>query len=82
MALRLYFSNLTIQVHYLSSVEQTPLDLSAAYGDFRVYDIIKTKLDSMPAPKDKKKGGKGGKEAKGGGKRPKSSASPDQKVRQ
>ena len=54
---------------------QNPVDLAASWGDARVYDIVKTKWDSLPPPNDKKKGGKGA--AKGGGKRPKSSASGD-----
>ena len=58
---------------------QNPVDLAAAWGDARVYDIVKTKWDSLPPPNDKKKGGKGagGKGGKGGAKRPKSSASGD-----
>ena len=40
------------------------MDVAAAWADLRVYDIVKTKFDSLPVPKDKKKGGKGDK--KGG----------------
>lgn len=57
-------------------LEQTPLDLSVAWADFRIYDIIKTKIDSMPPPKEKK-GGKGG---KGGAKGKKSASSRADKV--
>lgn len=47
------------------------MDIAAAYGDARVYDIVKTKWDSLPPPSDKKKKGKGA--AKKSAKRPKSS---------
>ena len=41
------------------------MDLAGAYGDLRVYDIVKAKWDGLPSSKDKKgKGGAGGK--KGG----------------
>lgn len=36
---------------------KTPIDLAAAYGDARVYDIIKTKCDSLPPLPDKNKAG-------------------------
>jgi len=39
-------------------VGKSPLDLAAAYGDPRVYDIIKAKWDTLPPAKptaDKKK---------------------------
>ena len=47
------------------------MDVAGAFADFRVFDCVKEKYDSLPPPNDKKKGkGKGG---KGGGKRPASS---------
>ena len=56
------------------------MDIAAAWSDFRVYDIVKTKWDSLPPPPDKKKGAKGAKGGSKGGKRPKSSASGGEKV--
>lgn len=50
-----------------------PVDIAASWADPRVYDIVKTKWDSLPAPNDKKKGGKGKKAA--GKKRPNSGPS-------
>lgn len=44
------------------------MDIAAAWADSRVYDIVKIKYDSLPAPNDKKKGGKGGGSNKKGGK--------------
>ena len=38
-----------------------PSEIAAAFADLRVYDIVRTKYDSLPAPNDKKKGAKGGK---------------------
>jgi hypothetical protein len=49
-----------------------PVDIASYWGDPRVYDIVKTKWDSLPPPQDKKKGAK-----KGGGKRPASTPSGD-----
>lgn len=59
--------------HVTCVSEQTPLELAVAWADFRIYDIIKTKIDSMPPPKEKK-GGKGG---KGKGKKSASSGGGD-----
>ena len=56
---------------------QNPVDIAAAFADPRVYDIVRVKFDSLPQPKDNKKGGKG----KGkGGNRPKSGAGTEGKV--
>ena len=49
-----------------------PVEVAGAFADFRVYDCVWEKYESLPPPSDKKKGkGKGGKGA--GGKRPASS---------
>ena len=58
---------------------QTPLDIAASWADLRVYDIVKTKWDSLPPLPDKKKGGKGGKKP-AAKKRPASGPSADGKV--
>ena len=47
------------------------MDVAVAYGDARVYDIVKTKWDSLPPPSDKKKKAAAA-ARKPGGKRPKS----------
>lgn len=57
---------------YLLVAGQNPVDIAAAFADPRVYDIVRLKFDSLPAPNDKKKGK--GKGAKG---RPKSSGTGD-----
>ena len=59
---------------------QTPVDIAASWADPRVYDIVKTKWDSLPPPPDKKKGGKGAKKP-AAKKRPQSGPSGDGKVR-
>ena len=51
----------------------TPMDLAASWADARVFNIVKAKWDSLPAPKDKKDDKKGGKKG-GGAKRPGSSS--------
>ena len=48
------------------------MDLAASWADARVFNIVKTKWDSLPVPKDKKDEKKGAK--KGGAKRPGSSS--------
>lgn len=35
--------------------EETPLDIAAAYADFKVYSLIKERWDALPVVKDKKK---------------------------
>uniref|UniRef100_UPI003AAB4BB1 ankyrin repeat and EF-hand domain containing 1a n=1 Tax=Centroberyx gerrardi TaxID=166262 RepID=UPI003AAB4BB1 len=40
--------------------EQNCLDIARAYADFRIIDLIKDKMDSLPKPKETKRG-KGGK---------------------
>lgn len=47
---------------------QNPVDIAGAFADFRVYECVKEKYESLPPPSDKKKG-----KGKGGGKRPASS---------
>jgi len=44
---------------------QNPMDLAGAWGDLRVYELIRTKWDSMPPMNDKNKKG-GGKGTSGG----------------
>ena len=51
---------------------QNAVDIAGYWADPRVYDIVKTKWDSLPPVNDKKKGAK-----KGGGKRPASTPSGD-----
>ncbi len=65
-----FFSEIGFSQLHFSFAGHNPVDIAGAFADFRVYDCVKEKFDSLPAPNDKKKGkGKGGK----GGKRPASS---------
>ena len=50
------------------------MDLAAAWADARVFEIVKTKWDSLPPPPDKKDQKKGGAKKGGGAKRPGSSS--------
>lgn len=49
------------------------MDLATAWADARVFQIVKTKWDSLPPPPDKKDQKKGAKKG-GGAKRPGSSS--------
>lgn len=37
------------------SLEETPLDIAATYGDYYLYGFIKEKWDALPPVKDKRK---------------------------
>ena len=47
-------------INYFVHTGNTPMDIAAAYGDLRVFELIKTKWDTLPAAGGDKKKGKGG----------------------